>query len=248
MEFPISCYIKCIVYTLTLGWCGNPIWFRLFGWGWRHCWQILVILSSEHKFKQIMSFTLFTLLCIFCSCFVFVLKDLATIPINLHRTFSYHLKLHALSLMTDIRIMSYNVQGLQSTEKIIDVFEYIKSKNYDIYCLQDTHFTVENEKQIIDQWGNSNSIFSHFKSNARGVAILFSKSLDYKIHRKIIDDSGNFIIVDMNIHNQRLTLINLYGPNTGNPNFFKNISTYIDDIGNTEIIICGDYNFRLLQL
>ena len=124
----------------------------------------------------------------------------------------------------------------------IDVFEYIKSKNYDIYCLQDTHFTVENEKQIIDQWGNSNSIFSHFKSNARGVAILFSKSLDYKIHRKIIDDSGNFIIVDMNIHNQRLTLINLYGPNTDNPNFFKKISTYVDDIGNTEIIICGDYN------
>ena len=29
-----------------------------------------------------MSFTFFTLLCIFCSCFVFVLKDLATIPIN----------------------------------------------------------------------------------------------------------------------------------------------------------------------
>ena len=144
--------------------------------------------------------------------------------------------------MTDIRIMSYNVQGLQSTEKRIDVFEYIKSKNYDIYCLQDTHFTVENEKQIIDQWGNSNSIFSHLKSNARGVAILFSKRLDYKIHRKIIDDSGNFIIVDMNIHNQRLTLINLYGPNTDNPNFFQKISTYIDDIGNTEIIICGDYN------
>ena len=85
---------------------------------------------------------------------------------------------------------------------------HITSKNYDIYCLQDTHFTVENEKQITDQWGNSNSIFSHFKSNARGVAILFSKILGYKIQRKIVDDSGNFIIVDMNIHNQRLTLIN----------------------------------------
>ena len=47
----------------------------------------------------------------------------------------------------------------------------------------------------------------------------------------------------MNIHNQRLTLINLYGPNTDNPNFFKKISTYINDIGNTEIIICGDYNW-----
>lgn len=144
--------------------------------------------------------------------------------------------------MTDIRILSCNVQGLQCTEKRIDVFEYIKNKRYDIYCLQDTHFTKENEQQIIDQWGNSNSILSNYKSNARGVAILFNKDLDYKIHRQKVDDNGNFIILDMNIHNQRLTLINLYGPNLDNPIFFTNISSCIDDIGNTDIILCGDYN------
>lgn len=144
--------------------------------------------------------------------------------------------------MTDIRILSCNVQGLQSAEKRIDVFEYMKSKNFDIYCLQDTHFVDENVRQIIDQWGNSNSILSNFKSNARGVAVLFRKELDYKIHRQMVDDNGNYIILDMNIHNQRLTLINLYGPNTDSPLFFKNISDLIDDIGNTDIVICGDYN------
>ena len=135
--------------------------------------------------------------------------------------------------MTDIRIMSYNVQGLQSTEKRIYVFEYIKSKNYDICCLQDTHFTVE---KIIDQWGDSKSIFSHLKTNAREVSILFSKNLDYKIRRKIIDDSGNFIIVDINIYNQRLTLINLYGPNTDNSTFFKNIQLTLMTLA-TQIIL-----------
>ena len=151
--------------------------------------------------------------------------------------------------MANLRIMSCNVQGLQTAEKRIDVFDYMKSKNYDIYCLQDTHFTNENETQIIDQWGNSNSIFSHFKSNARGVAILFNKNLDYKIYtcKKIIDNNGNFIIVDLNIYNQRLTLINLYGPNADNPIFFKKISNIIDDIGNSDIIICGDYNCVSIQ-
>ena len=144
--------------------------------------------------------------------------------------------------MANLRIMSYNVQGLQSSEKRMDVFDYLKDKNNDIYYLQDTHFTDENEYQIIDKWGNSNSHFSNFKSNARGVAILFNNNLDYKIQQKIIDNSGNFIILDLDIQNQHLTLINPYGPNVDNPEFFKKISSYIDDIGNTDIIICGDYN------
>ena len=114
--------------------------------------------------------------------------------------------------MANLHIMSCNVQGMQTAKKKFDVFDYMKSKIFDIYCLQDTHFTNGNETQIIDQWSNSNSIFSHFKSNARGVAILFNKSLDYKIDQKIIDNNGNFIIVDLNIYNQRLTIINLYGP------------------------------------
>ena len=144
--------------------------------------------------------------------------------------------------MTSLRILSYNAQGLQGSEKRIDVFEYIKNKQYDIYCLQDTHFVNENESDIINQWGNSKGIISNFKSNSRGVAILFNNDIDLKIHQKIIDDGGNFIIVDMTIYNQRLTLVNLYGPNSDNPNFFKQISSHIDNIHNTDIIICGDYN------
>ena len=57
-----------------------------------------------------------------------------------------------------------------------------------------------------------------------------------------MDDNGNFIIVNMSIYNQQLTLVNLYGPNSDNPNFFKLISNQIDDNDNTDIIICGDYN------
>ena len=144
--------------------------------------------------------------------------------------------------MTSLRILSYNAQGLQGSEKRIDVFEYIKNKQYDIYCLQDTHFVNENESDIINQWGNSKGIIRNFKSNSRGIAILFNNDIDLKIHQKIIDDGGNFIIVDMTIYNQRLTLVNLYGPNSDNPNFFKQIASHIDNIHNTDIIICGDYN------
>ena len=131
--------------------------------------------------------------------------------------------------MADLKIISYNTQGLQGIQKRIDVFDYIKSKNCHIYCLQDTHFTDEDEINIRDQWGNSNCIFSNYQSNAKGVAVFFGKELDYRIQRKIIDTNGNYIILDLTVHDQKLTLINLYGPNNDNPQFFQDISNFIDD-------------------
>ena len=118
----------------------------------------------------------------------------------------------------------------------------MKNKGCHKYCLQDTHFTNEDEKNIIDQWGNSNCIFSNYKSNARGVAILFGKTLDYKINRKLVDSDGNYIILDLTINDKKLTLVNLYGPNNDRPNFFNHISNCIDDFDNDETIICGDFN------
>ena len=108
--------------------------------------------------------------------------------------------------------------------------------------MQDTHFTTEEEINIRDQWGNNNCIFSNCRSNARGVAVFFEKELDFKIHRKIIDTDGNYIILDLTVNNEKITLTNLYGPNNDNPQFFQTILDYIDEIGNSEVIICGDYN------
>ena len=93
--------------------------------------------------------------------------------------------------MVDLRILTFNRQGIN---KRLDVFDYLKNMNHDIYCLQGTHFTVDDEANIKSQWGNS-CIFNHSRSNARGVAILFSKTLDYQIHKTVADDNGNFILI-----------------------------------------------------
>ena len=50
--------------------------------------------------------------------------------------------------MASVRILSVNCQGLGNIVKRTDVFNYLKKKQCNIYCLQDTHFTCENEKSI----------------------------------------------------------------------------------------------------
>ena len=69
-----------------------------------------------------------------------------------------------------------------------------------------------------------------FRSNARGVAILFGKDVESSIHKKVIDEGGNFIMLDITISKQRLNLINLYKPNEDYPMFLQNLSNHIDII------------------
>ena len=52
----------------------------------------------------------------------------------------------------EVKIVSVNCQGLGSIEKRRDVFNYLKSKTCNIYCLQDIHSTQSTEQFIRAQW------------------------------------------------------------------------------------------------
>ena len=122
--------------------------------------------------------------------------------------------------MADFNILTVNCQGLGGTgHKRLDVFNYLKSKNCQIYCLQDIHSTPNTENIFNSDWGNK-GLFSSISSNSRGCAILFNKNLDYKVHAHTSDPEGNYIIADLTVDNNRFTLITLYGPNKDSPLFF----------------------------
>ena len=93
--------------------------------------------------------------------------------------------------MADLKILTYNVQGLGGISKRTDIFDFLRNLNSDIYCLQETHFT-DTEKQSIRNLWNGECIFNYYTSNAKGVAILFGKNFEYKINKHITDNEGNF--------------------------------------------------------
>ena len=59
------------------------------------------------------------------------------------------------------------------------------------------------------------------------------------------DKNGNCIIMDITIQGKRITLVNIYGPNQDNPNFYTNVLHKIAEFENDQIILCGDWNFIL---
>ena len=139
--------------------------------------------------------------------------------------------------MTNISILSLNCRGLKGNKKRLKVFQYLKELKSDICCLQDTHFIPEQENDIYSEWGTE--LFLSYGSNSsRGVAILLTKNLDYKINNTIIDKNGNYIIIDITIGENKLTLASLYGPNTDKPDFYSNIMNKIDQNGNEYMFVC----------
>ncbi|MCG8075818.1 MAG: hypothetical protein JAY75_06205, partial [Candidatus Thiodiazotropha taylori] len=65
----------------------------------------------------------------------------------------------------------------------------MRSKKFQIYCLQDTHFTDKLEPYIRSEWGGE-VIFNSFTSNARGVCILFNNDFEYKVNKVKRDFGG----------------------------------------------------------
>ena len=67
--------------------------------------------------------------------------------------------------------------------------------NHNIYCLQDTHFTLETENDIRTLWGYD-CFFSSYSSNSRGVAILFKNNFEFSVSKVKGDSDGNYIILE----------------------------------------------------
>ena len=57
-----------------------------------------------------------------------------------------------------------------------------------------------------------------------GVAILISDKLDFKLKAVKRDEEGHYIIITGSIHQEELTIINVYAPNTGAPKIYKTIT------------------------
>ena len=70
---------------------------------------------------------------------------------------------------------------------------------------------------------------------------MFNNNFEFHIHKIIKDENGTKLIIDITIEGKRLTLINIYGPNRDNPDFYYEILTYIKQTSNP-VILAGDFN------
>ena len=74
-----------------------------------------------------------------------------------------------------------------------------------------------------------------------GVAILISDKLDFKLKAVTRDEEGHYIIITGSIHQEELTIINVYAPNTGAPKYIKQLLINISNLIDKNVVIAGDF-------
>ena len=145
---------------------------------------------------------------------------------------------------SSVSIVSVNCQGLNNKQKRRDTFHYLKSKKHSIYFLQDTHFEDKMERYILSERGYQ-GYFSNYASNSRGVAILFNNNFEFKVKRLYKGNDGNSLMVHMVVNQTDYLLVNIYGPNRDDPEFYSNLTQKIKNFDIRNVIIAGDFNLVL---
>ena len=124
-----------------------------------------------------------------------------------------------MALGTHISIITLNVNGLNTPTKRHRLAEWIQKQDPCICWLQETHFRPKDTYRVkVRGW--KNIFHANWKQKISGVAILISDKIDLKI--KITrDKEGHHIMIKGTIQEEELTIVNIYAPNKGAPQYIR---------------------------
>ena len=74
------------------------------------------------------------------------------------------------------------------------------------------------------------------------MGILIKKSLNFSVLKEARDLEENILGLRISISGTEIALFSIYGPNSIDENFVKNLSNILSESGNVPAIIGGDWN------
>ena len=124
-----------------------------------------------------------------------------------------------MAMATYISIITLNVNGLNSPTKRHRLVEWIKQQDPYICCVQETHFRPKDTCRLkVRGW--KNIFHANGKKEKAKVASLKSDKIDLKI--KITRDKEvHYIMIKGSIQEEDITIVNIYAPNMGAPQYIR---------------------------
>ena len=120
-----------------------------------------------------------------------------------------------------LKLLSVNVQGLRTREKRLTLFHALLQGQWDIVFLQETHHTSNIEAETWLQQGAGpgrplqwQGFWSHGSATRKGTGILINPGSDFQAAPEAVvtDRAGRIVRVDGTLHDEPLTLVNVYAP------------------------------------
>ena len=119
-----------------------------------------------------------------------------------------------------LSIITLNVNGLNAPTKRRRLAERIQKQDPYICCLQETHLKTRDTYRLkVKGW---KKIFHANRDQKKaGVAILISNNIDFKTKAVKRDKEGNYLMIKGSIQEEDITIINIYAPNIGAPQYVR---------------------------
>ena len=83
------------------------------------------------------------------------------------------------------------------------------------------------------------TLYANSSRSSRGVGILVKKSLSISVMAEAWDEDQNILALHISLAGSELILISIFGPNSNDENFFKQISKILTDAPNVPAILGG---------
>ena len=146
-----------------------------------------------------------------------------------------------------LSITTLNINGLNAATKRQRLADWIQKQDPYICCLQETHLkTGDTYRLKVKGW---KKIFhkNRYQKKA-GVAILISDKIDFKTKAVKRDKEGHYIMIKGSIQKEDKTIINIYAPNIGAPQYVRQMLTSMKGEINNNTVIVGDVNTPLTPM
>ena len=130
--------------------------------------------------------------------------------------------------MENLQIASLNVRGLQNKNKRNKIFQYFKTKNFDVILLQETYSTPEDENEWKKKWDGP-AFFSSLSNHKCRVAIPCTNNKNkLKVTYGNSCKAGRHLSIKIDTELQSYTITNIYAPNVPKKRrkFFQKLETY----------------------
>lgn len=139
-----------------------------------------------------------------------------------------------------IKIISVNINGLNSVQKRKMTFVQLKKLQVDIICLQETHMRRKDQHLLECKRLGKAFTASDQAKRKRGLVTYVKEHLNP--NQIFVSDDGRIQMIEIQRGTRKTLITNLYAPNEKQEPFFTRLYQKIQELDYQEICIIGDYN------
>jgi exonuclease III len=157
------------------------------------------------------------------------------------------------NFILDFDIKSLNCNSLNlccSCENYDLKMDAICNLGGDIIFLSDIRLGQMNNKRAIHKLSTTllksklrnHQLLYNSTMNKRGVAILITKKIKITVIEEFKDQNENILLVRVMLDDAEIVLGSIYGPNTTDREFYRNIDNFLTRNKNLPVVLGGDWN------